>query len=268
MFPALVFIEWTRLFRRWLPWIAMALCALFVGLSLHNFYVLSGEDTASGAFKMPGLSFDLATSLDQSFTVGALFIVMIGAALMGDDYAQRTNQHWLLRGSRGASVLAKFAVLALMILILNVVTLAAGAVFGVGYKVWLTGSASVAGVNVVEAAWALVYLTAVLLPYAALMLLLALVTRSTFVGAAIGFAYVLVIENLASAVFYHADWVRWLPRSLYLSATYLLNHIGNKTVPVPENQHEPYTACLVALGYAVVLLALAIGVYRRQDVGG
>lgn len=268
MFPALVFIEWTRLFRRWLPWIAMALSALFVGLSLHNFYVLSAENAADGTFKMPGLSFDLATSLDQSFTIGALFIIMIGAALMGDDYAQRTNQHWLLRGSRGSSVLAKFVVLALTILILNVVTLAAGAAFGLGYKAWLTGSASVAGVNLAEAAWALIYLTVVVLPYAALMLLLALVTRSTFVSAAIGFAYVLVAENLVGAVFYQAAWIRWLPRNLYFSATYLLNHIGNKTVPVPDHLFEPYTACLVALGYTVALLALAIGVYRRQDVGG
>lgn len=268
MWLALFSIEWIRLFRRWLPWVAMALSALFVGLSLHNFYVLSGENGAGGTFKMPGLSFDLATSLDQSFTIGALFIIMIGAALMGDDYAQRTNQHWLLRGSRAASVLAKFTVLALMILILNVVTLSAGAAFGLGYKAWLTGSASVAGVNLAETGWALIYLTAVVLPYAALMLLLALITRSTFVSAAIGFAYVLVIENLAGAVFYAAPWIRWLPRNLYLSATYLLNHIGDKTVPVPDHLFESYTACLVALGYTVALLVLAIAWYRRQDVGG
>lgn len=268
MWFALFSIEWIRLFRRWLPWVAMALSAIFVGLSLHNFYVLSGEAAAGGAFKMPGLSFDLATSLDQSFTIGALFIIMIGAALMGDDYAQRTNQHWLLRGSRGASVLAKFAVLALMILILNVVTLAAGAAFGLGYKAWLTGAASVAGVNLAEAAWALIYLTVVVLPYAALMLLLALIARSTFVSAAIGFAYVLVIENLAGAAFFDTPWIRWLPRNLYLSATYLLNHIGNKTVPVPDRLFESYTACAVAAAYTLILLGLAIVWYRRQDVGG
>lgn len=268
MWFALVSIEWTRLTRRWLPWVAVALCALFIGLSLHNFYVLSAADFSSGAVKLPGLSFDLATALDQTLVLGAPFIVIFGAALMGDDYTQRTNQHWLLRASRTTSLLAKFAVLAFLILLWNLATLLFGGAFGLGYKLWISGGASVAGVNGLETAWALLYMTLVCLPYGVLTLLLALLTRSTFVSAAIGFGYTLVVENLLGAVFYQSDWIRWLPRSLYLSATYRLNHIGNRVVEVPMTLHEPVTACLLAAGYSVLLLGIAILWYRRQDVGG
>ncbi|HRF48223.1 MAG TPA: hypothetical protein PLC98_11415 [Anaerolineales bacterium] len=268
MLLSLVSIEWIRLMRRWLPWAALLLCTVFSGLSLHNFYVLSAADFASGAVRLPGLSFDLATALDQTLVLGAPFIVVFGAVLIGDDFAQRTNQHWLIRASRTTSLLAKFATLALLILAWNSFTVLAGGAFGLGYKFWLTGAFNLAGVNWLQLLWALFYMTIVCLPYGALALLLALLTRSTFLGAAIGFGYALVVENLVGAVFARVDLVRWLPRSLYLSATYMLNHIGDRTVEVPAVLHQPLFACLVAAAYAVVLLGFAILWYRRQDVGG
>ncbi len=268
MMLRLLSIESTRLFRRALPWVALAACLLYIGLSLYNFYTLNATAIVTGQLALPGLSFDLATSLDQVFMIAMPFLVMIGAALMGDDYAQRTNQHWLIRASRSTSVLAKFALLALVTVGIFVVTLLFGGAFGLALKTYLYGSASLVGVNALEALWAPVYMTIVVLPYAALMLLLALLTRSTFVSAGIGLIYTLFIELILGSAFFDAWWVRWLPRSLWLSATFRLNAIGDRMVAVPSSLHDPLTACVVAAGYTLVLLALAVWVYRRQDVGG
>ncbi len=268
MLATLFVIESIRLFRRWLPWAGILLTTAFVSLSLHNDYVANAADVGSGAMALPGLSFDLATSLEQSLYVMLPFTIITGAALMGEDYAERTNQHWLIRASRGASVLAKALVLTAVILLFFTVALTTGGIVGLGLKTWLYGSASLAGVNAVEFALVVVYLTFVTLPYAALVLLLALITRSTFVGAAIAFGYSLVLESLVSSIFWDAPWTRWLPRSLLLSTTYLLDRIGNPNVAAPATLHEPLMACAIAAGYAAILLGLAIWIYRRQDVGG
>lgn len=261
-------IEFTRLFRGWLPWIALGVCVLFTGARAYSLYVWHAPDLHSGALAVPGLSFDLATSLDRVLLAVMPFIVVIGSALMGSDYAQRTHQHWLIRASREQSILAKFALMALVIVLMYAVTLLAGGGFGLALKGYLYGSAAPTGVNVVEALLAPLYLTIAALPYAALMLLLALVTRSTLVSVAIGFIYTVVIEMGARALFADALWIRWLPGSLHLSATYHLNAIGNKVVEVPTSLHDPMTAVAIAAAYTAALLGAAIWIYRRQDLGG
>ncbi len=261
-------IEFTRLFRRWLPWIALGACVFLTGARQYNFYVLRGLNLSSGVPALPGLSYDLATSLDRAPLAVMAFIVLIGATLMGDDYAQRTHQHWLIRASREQSILAKFALLVLVIALMEAVTLLAGGGIGLALKGYLYGAANPTGVNAVEVVLAPLYMTVVALPYAALMLLLALGTRSTFVSAALGFIYTFGVEMGAVALFSDAPWLRWLPGSLYLSATYHLNAIGHKIVRVPASLHEPLTAVLIAAAYTGVLLGAAIWIYRRQDLGG
>lgn len=261
-------LEFTRLFRRWLPWIALGACVLLTGLREYNIYGLNAPALRGGALSLPGLSFDLATSLDRVSLAALPFIVVMGAALMGDDYAQRTHQHWLIRASRLQTVLAKFALMFFAIVLMYAVTLVAGGGFGLALKGYLYGQANPTGVNAVEALLAPIYLTVAVLPYAALMLLLALVTRSTFVTTAIGFIYTFIVEMGVGAMFHDAPWMRWLPANLYLSATYHLNAIGNKVRAVPTSLHDPLTAVGIAAVYAGVLLGAAIWIYRRQDLGG
>ncbi len=83
---------------------------------------------------MPGASFDLANSLDQLLIVALPFLILISAMMLGNDYSQRTNQHWLMRTSRTSSLLAKFSLLTLVIFLLQWTTLLVGGTHGLVFQ--------------------------------------------------------------------------------------------------------------------------------------
>ncbi len=268
MFLTLFSIEWTRLTRRALLWVMFAACSLFIWLSLQNFYGTNRIQLLDGSLKMPGFSFDLANSLDQILLIAQPFLVIMAALMLGNDYSQRTNQHWFMRTARSSSLLAKFALLALVILFLQFLTLLVGGATGWYYKTFMYHTFSLANVNWVAALLAAFYMTLVMLPYAAFMLLVTVATRSTFAGIAIGLGYTQFVEILMTAIFYNSHWSMLLMRNLYFSATYLLNSIGNKTVEIPSQLLPPVPAFFVAGVYTFLFLSLAIRLHRRQDVGG
>jgi hypothetical protein len=268
MFLKLFSIEWTRLTRRTLLWVTFIACALFVWLSLENFYNMNHAQLIDGSLKMPGVSFDLANSLDQLLLIALPFLVIMTSLMLGNDYSQRTNQHWFRRASRSASLLAKFSLLALVTFSLQILALIIGGGTGWYYKTFLYQTYTVANVDWLAAFTATFYMTLATLPYIALMLLITVIARSTFAGVAIGLGYTQFIEILLTSIFYNAGWTKWMMRNLYFSATFLLNSIGSKTVEVPSQFLDPIPAFVTAAVYTLIFLSLAIWLYRRQDVGG
>ena len=268
MFFKLFSIEWTRLTRRTLFWFTLVACSLFIWLSLENFYGMNRVELLDGSLKMPGVSFDLANSLDQLLIVALPFLILISAMMLGNDYSQRTNQHWLMRSSRTSSLLAKFTMLTLVIFLLQWTTLLVGGLTGWYFKTFTYNAYSLANVNWLSTFYATFYMTLVTLPYAALTLLVVVFTRSAFASIAIGLGYTQFIEFLATGIFYNTSWSRWLMRNLYYSATYYLNTIGNKTVDIPAHLLQPVPAFVTAAVYTLIFLSLAIWLYRRQDIGG
>lgn len=268
MFLKLFSIEWTRLTRRTLFWFTLVVCSLFIWLSLENFYTFNRVQILDGSLKLPGVPFDLANSLDQLLIVALPFLILIAAMMLGNDYSQRTNQHWLMRSSRTSSLLAKFSLLAVLIFLLQLLTLLVGGLTGWYFKTFTYSAYSLANVNWMAVLSATLYMTLVTLPYAALMLLITVVTRSAFASIAIGLGYTQFIEFLMTAFFYNTSWSRWLMRNLYYSGTYVLNTIGNKTVDIPSHLLQPVPAFVTAAIYTLIFLSLAIWLYRRQDIGG
>lgn len=268
MFLKLLSVEWTRLSRRALFWLTLVVCALFIWLSLENFYTLNRPQLFDGSLKLPGAAFDLANSLDQLILVELPFLVLIAGLALGDDYSQRTNQHWLMRGSRFASLLAKFSLLALMIFLLQLLSLSVGGLTGWYYKIFVYQVSYTANLNWLAVFQAPFYMTLATLPYAALMLLLVALTRSAFVGIAIGLGYTQFIEILLTVIFQNSDASKWLMRNLFWSATYSLNAIGNKIVYAPADLFAAAPAFAVSAACTLIFLAAAFWLYRRQDLGG
>ncbi len=269
MFLKLFSIEWTRLTRRFLFWFTLAACAIFIFFSQQNFYTANTAELLNGNTKMPGFSFDLATSLDQIMLLALPFLVIISSLMVGNDYSQRTIQHWFMRASRPASLLSKFSLLIVITFILQVLALLVGGLTGWYFKTYTYNTFSMENVNWSATLIAPFYMTLVTLPYLALMLLATVATRSAFAGAAIGLGYTQFVEMLMDGIFYGTHWIKWMPRSLYMSATCLLNSIGNRTVTWrPEYFLAPIPAFITAALYTLILLALALHLYRRQDVGG
>jgi ABC-2 family transporter protein len=268
MFAKMLSVEWTRLSRRAIMWIALALSVLYIGLNQTNFYTANKERLLSGDERLPGFSFDLATPLDQvDFTV-VPFLIIIAGSMMGSDYQQRTNQHWLMRLPRWTSVLAKFSLLVVWVYIIHVLALLTGGLIGFGFKQFMYDAFTASNVN-----WAMVilgpsYMTLVTLPYIALAILLATVTRSTWLSVALGLGYTVVMETLLASIFYEAGWTKWLLTNVHESTTYLLNSMGNLSKAPPAWSLNSVTAIVVAVAYTVCMLVAAIIVLRQQDVGG
>ncbi len=268
MFLPLLTIEWTRLFRRTLLWLTLLVCALFTWLSLENFYTLNRVRLFDGSLKMPGFAFDLANSLDQLLLIELPFLVILAAVMVGNDYSQRTNQHWLTKGRRVSSLLAKFSLLAMVIFLLQILALAVGGGTGWYYKTFIYQANPVINVDWMAVGSAALYMTLVTLPYAGFSLLITVATRSTIAGAALGLGYTQFVEFLLAGLFYGVDWSKWLMRNLHLSATFLLNSIGHKTVETPAALLGPLPAFETAVLYTLIFLSLALWLYQRQDLGG
>ena len=268
MFIKLFSIEWTRLTRTALFWITLAACALFIGFGQQNFYTADVAGLTTGTLKMPSFSFDIANSLDPLIIVALPFLVLIGALMMGNDYSQRTNQHWLMRASHYSSLLAKFAVLITFTFLLQVLAMLVGGLLGWYFKTFIYHTFNTVNFNWFAALAAPFYMTLAILPYLALILFVTVATRSTFAAIAIGLGYTQFIEFIFSGIFSGAEWTKWIPRSLYDSSTYLLNSIGNRVVEIPQYYFPPVTAFVLAGGYTLLLLSLAVWLYNRQDAGG
>ncbi len=265
MFFQLLSIEWTRLSRRSLLWLSLATCALYTGLSLANFYTLNRPALISGTLKMPGASFDLANSLDQ-LLIAIPFLVIIASSVMGNDYSQRTNQHLLMRASRSSSLLAKVTMLTIVTVGIQALTLVVGGLVGFYYKHYVYGVTDVLNVNWSATAAAPLYMTLVNLPYLALTLALAVWLRSTFLSAVVGLGYAQVLDFMLSGIFHGAGWTKWLFTNVHFSASFLLNALGSRTVEPPSHVLSPIPALIVAAVYTMVLLAIAVWLYRRQDL--
>ncbi len=265
MFFQLLSIEWTRLSRRSLLWLSLAACALYTGLSLANFYTLNRPALISGTLKMPGASFDLANSLDQ-LLIAIPFLVIIASSVMGNDYSQRTNQHLLMRASRSSSLLAKVTMLTIVTVGIQALTLVVGGLVGFYYKHYVYGVTDVLNVNWSATAAAPLYMTLVNLPYLALTLALAVWLRSTFFSAVVGLGYAQVLDFMLSGIFHGAGWTKWLFTNVHFSASFLLNALGSRTVEPPSHVLSPIPALIVAAVYTMVLLAIAVWLYRRQDL--
>ena len=268
MFFRLFSIETTRLTRRALPWLSLAAILFYIGLSIQNFYSMNQTQLVTGAQKMPGISFDLANSLDQMPGITLPFLVLLAANAMGNDYTQRTNQHWLMRAPRHTGLLAKFALLTLFVFLIQLLIMLAG--FGVGwyYKTYVYDAFSLANFNSLATLAAPFYMTLSMLPYIALILLFTVMTRSTLWGAVIGLGYTQFIEILLTSIFHGKPFMMWHPHNLVASVTFVLNDIGNRVVEIPAYLAQPIPAMIGLLAYSLIFLTAVLWLYRRQDVGG
>ena len=267
MFLRLFSIEWTRVSRRPLLWLAWAACILYIGLGISRYYTLGRTDLLNGTLRMPGAAFDLANALDQ-LLVAIPLLLILAAILMGDDYSQRTNQHWLMHAPRSTSLLAKFAVLVFVTLVTQVIALFAGALVGFYYKTYIYGVPDLPNVDWLAAAAAPLYMTLVNLPYLALALALSVLLRSALFGAMLGLGYGQFLDLLMSGIFHGAGWTRWLFTNVHFSASFLLNAIGSRSVDPPAHILAPAAALVTAAAYTLTLLAFAIWLYRRQNLSG
>ena len=279
-------IEMRKLTARKLLWVELALLGLLV-LALHG-ALAAALQNPQGADLPPEALAELRAALRwpqglrgaltfaNGGELGGLFVVVLVAAFTAQEYTWHTVGLWLSRGvSRPRYLAAKALALLPALAALVLVTLLSGAV-ATGLYTWH----SVGALPWQQVAWAellvdggRVLLT--LLPYAALTLAVAVLTRSTLVTVGLGLGYTLLVENLAVEVLSllspdAARLSRYLPTMLAKAVLQPLQSGMQAQVGVASAARDallaPGPAALGLLAYTAAGLALAWWAFRRQDI--
>jgi ABC-2 type transport system permease protein len=286
MFMRTYSIEQTKLMRRPLPWILLAVLAgAIVLITAVNYLVLNnsfgqemGMDMTAEIRRQitwPGSLLN-ALAIAGGSALGGFLVVILSGTTMAQEYTWRTLQQWLGRGvPRPIFLAAKFAALLLPILLMVLVPLLVGGALTALFTIQLNG-----GLGFDQVAWSNVALRALataytLLPYAALTFLLAVATRSTVAAVGIGVAFALLVEGIIlqmGALFSEAlaRLTLYLPAGLSQSLlqSQRLVQVSVDGAPVVSGAEllSPAVAIAGIALYTVLFLALAMVIFRRQDL--
>jgi ABC-type transport system involved in multi-copper enzyme maturation permease subunit len=289
MFWQMITIEQSKITRRAILWIELALLAFAVVMLHVALYAaiqageLSGEGMPPALIEQMEQSLvwpaGLAGALDFAAgpNFGGLLIIVLVGAVMAQEYTWRTVQLWLSQGvSRPLFLAAKFVALLLPILLMVLVPLLFGGLITGVLTQQLTGSIPFGEVEwgrVLTNALAVAY---TLLPYAGLAFFLAVLSRSTIVAIGGGLAYAMLLEGIVVELFGLMGGVlgqigQYLPAGL---ARGLLATSGGLTIELegamaPAAQYlDPLPAAMGIALYTALFLGLSILIFRRQDLGG
>lgn len=286
MFMRTFSIEQTKLMRRALPWILLAVLAgatlLITGI---NYLVMNNSLGSNLGTEMtaevrrqvtwPDGLFS-AISIAGGSALGGLLVVILSGTTMAQEYTWRTLQQWLGRGvPRPVFLAAKFAALLLPILLMVLVPLLVGGLLTGLITIGVEGRLGAGDV-----AWSSLALRTLataysLLPYAALTFLIAVATRSTVAAVGIGVAYALLVEGLVLqlASFFSESLARlslYLPaglaQSLLQSERLVQVSVDGRPITGGAELLSPAVAVAGIAVYTVLFLAAAIAIFRRQDL--
>ncbi|MEM7114599.1 MAG: hypothetical protein AAF614_19335 [Chloroflexota bacterium] len=214
----------------------------------------------------------LALGYQAAMALGSLLLIILVGTTTAQDYQWRSFQTWLSRGvSRWMVLLGKFGAA-----VLAALALALTAVF---FSFLMTGWLSQVTTDTVPFAtinWGSLLLNLLLsayaiLPYAALTLLIATLTRST--GATLGITIALqqlgesLIQTGASLLGGNwANLIPYLPGNLIAAVGAFQQ--GTETADLGANMLSIQMAVWVIALYILVFVGAALFQFQRQDLGG
>jgi hypothetical protein len=139
----------------------------------------------------------------------------------------------------------------------------------------LTGSLSLADLNLVEMGLSILRTAYTILPYLSLTFLVAILTRSTAAAIAVGMAYALILENIALQLLglaggFWADVARYAPGSLAAALMQTNQRLVEIDLGTGVNAGlpGPWAAAGGITLYAVAFLGLSLWAFRRQNLTG
>jgi ABC-type transport system involved in multi-copper enzyme maturation permease subunit len=215
-----------------------------------------------------------ATLIEGFPFFGGVFALMLGVFALGSEYGWDTLKTLFVQGpGRGTVFAAKLAALGIVLVPFVVAVFAAGAIASVVI-------AQIEGAPIVwPAAWLLLRAMAagwlILAGWAALGVLLGVMSRGTSLAIGIGILYALVIEGLLSAFAQSVDVLEPLTQVFLRANGYsLATALGASTEAIgsngPGSFGGPFVGSLQALvvlgAFIAAFTALAAVLVRRRDV--
>ena len=269
-----VIAELLVLRKRAATWILLGIWTLLgVFFAYVMPYALDPEDATGGIRQF--LPESLAGTLIDGFPFfGGVFALMLGVFALGSEYTWDTLKAlFTQRPGRLRVFAAKLAALAIVLIPFVLVLFAAGAAASLVIaqiegapadypSAWLLARAIAAG-------WL------IMLPWAALGVLLGVVTRGTSLAIGVGILYALVIEGLLSAFADSVSVLEPLTQAFLRANGYsLAAALGASVDSIQSNGPGSYSGPIVGSAQALAVLvataaafaALAALVLRRRDV--
>ncbi len=274
---ALIAMERTKLLKRPMTWISLALITVGLAAILalgYGFASSSNEDPAVRAenlreVMLPG---GIETSFQVTHTIAKILLVVLAATLVGSEYGWGTIRVLVGTGvSRSRLLLAKFIALTQVGFLLLVLGVLSGSLTSLTATIIDGRSVSLGGFGADWAGDLLVMFARsglTLLVYALIAFTAAVLTRSVAVGLAIGLAWSFIVEpgvralsgSLGVAGNIMHDWL------ISTNANALLdrNHFGPSSLA--DGTPAAWQAAMILVLYSAVLLGAALVVFHRRDV--
>ncbi len=289
MFTKMIAIEQQKISRRTMFWVELALFLLVIvgamGLMLGARSMLQSGVTNSGNVRIEGidlaqteafLSWPLSFAYLQAtlMAVGPYLIIVLAGTVTAQEYGWRSFQLWLSRGVGRLIVLpAKMTAVTMATFLLVGAAFLLAIILSALTSLWLLDSLPFDLVNWGYVLISLFSITLALLPYGAIALLLAVLSRSTAVTIGVGLALVTFIEPLGGQLLQVVS-ERWAEIATYLPGALgeslvmnISNRIADGTAAF-DGSIPPETAALGLILYTGVFLALSVALFQRQDLGG
>jgi ABC-type transport system involved in multi-copper enzyme maturation permease subunit len=284
MFWNLVLVEHQRLSRRWLLAIELIILILLIaGMSIIMYAVVPALPESN--MPVPLWSDALTTMLQIACMplIGGVLTVTLVGAVTAQAYQWRTMHLWISHGApRGTLLTAKVLALLLALLLFPLVTLLVSAPVTAALLTRLDGATvNASDIALLPLLASLLRGMLSLLPYAALALLLAIVTRSPVlpIGGGIGF---IVVESLLTSLLGSlgsptlARLTLLLPSGLASSLMQANQMTAATTAATPSATGgpggmataDPWLALAGIICWTLALLLPAFWLFRNQDLSG
>ena len=283
MFWQILANENTKILRRRLFWVEIALVALIViGLLLALYITVETNRNGAGlpseerlmllqTVTWPG-ALVTVLSLTSGDGIGGLFLVILIGAVTAQEYTWRTLQLWLSRGiPRSLLVMAKFSALLLSAAWIVLAALITGGAITAYFSIQSNGSLPLEQVDFLHLVMSTIRTIYTLLPYGALTFLLAVASRSTVVAISGGLAYTLLLEDVLMQVSgllgeRLSQITAYLPGSL---ANSLLT-LNQSTILIKSSLEvgsiTPLQAGIGIGVWTLFFLGLSLWIFQRQDL--
>lgn len=292
MFWQMITIEQTKLTRRTMFWVELALVISLILIMFGTLFsvqrsLTSGAISDSSHIRVEGV--DDPHEMDILLTwpggiintfsaisgLGAILLIILAGAMTAQEYTWRSFSLWLSRGvPRAVVLLAKFVIIVGMAVLITVTAVFIGTLITAGLSRYYLGQVPFAAVN--WSAWVtnIFITTYAMLPYAALAMLLAILSRSTVVAIGVGLSFAAVVESLLAQILplLGGTWntiAQYLPANLAVTLGNLRQTVATgTTVSQVTNGMTPGTAAIVVALYLFVLIGSALVAFQKQDLGG
>jgi ABC-type transport system involved in multi-copper enzyme maturation permease subunit len=272
MFVRLLSIETRKLLKHPLLWLEFtALLGIFC-LYFAIRYAMMADSVRNGLVNTRGLELDLQVGIGLFVFLSILFYAATAALAGAYDFPDRGVQMWLVRGVPRSTLVVARLVLVLffgfaLVTVSFLVTLSVAALM----RTVFLGSYSTQNLDWVQVVPAVLRIFWGAVPYLALTVLFAIVSRSPLFAAGGVLIFRTVIENLLQHL---ADrfpgLVRLLPAWLMFVLEFNTQHIDRTATPIALGEQfltEPQATLAVA-GLLLLFGSLAVIVFTRQDWGG